>query len=76
MPQHEPSVVVMYLQPSTAQVVWEGYLSDIAITCIQTYNILLYNAGLEHMKPFVNSVADEFKKVALHGRQFFISTEG
>jgi len=23
-PQHEPSVMVLYMQPTTAQVVWEG----------------------------------------------------
>ena len=77
-PHHEPSVVVLYMQPATAQGVWEGkvtwcsYLVHVQMTC--SYES--YMVGPKHMKPFVTSVADKFKEVALHGRCFLPNVEG
>ena len=75
-PQHEPSVVVMYMQPTTGQVVWEGKLGDVKLLSnIQMTNMFFIMTGPEHMKTFVTNVADKFKEVALHGRSLLDNVE-
>ena len=57
---HEPSVVVLYMQPATAQVVWEGKVTwcSCLVHVQMTCSYESYLAGPEYMKPFVYTQMD------------------